>query len=197
MLIQICASQNDLFGLDGDGIVYQYDFNTNNWMKLGHGRRDRGESSPAENAAPPGRGWAAHHEEMPVNSPNEFDRARSVPTGARAPSMRTLAVAILLVAGLHGTLGIAHADVPTAKDIATCNREAQAGVRDRAVSPTSKDEAGAGAARKASAEGVERPGETSAVTQSADPQIHGMEGEGAKDAAYRGAYRVCMRQKGF
>jgi hypothetical protein len=87
--------------------------------------------------------------------------------------------------------------VPTAKDIATCNREAQAGVRDRAVSPTSKDEAGAGAARKASAEGVERPGETSAVTQSADPQIHGMEGEGAKDAAYRGAYRVCMRQKGF
>jgi hypothetical protein len=175
MLIQICASQNHRFGLDGDGIVYQYDFNTNNWMKLGHGRRDRGGSPSVENA----------------------DRARSAPTGARAPSMRTLAVAILLVAGLHGELGIAHADVPAAKDIATCNREAPAGVRDRAVSPTPKDETGAGGARKASAEAVERPGETAAVTQSADPQIYGMEGEGAKDAAYRGAYRVCMRRSGF
>ena len=126
MLIQICASQNDLFGLDGDGIVYQYDFNTNNWMKLGHGRRDRGESPPAENAAPPGRGWAAHHEETPVKAPNEFDKGRSVPTGARAPSMRTLAVAILLVAGLHGTLGIAHADVPTAKEAGLPGMEALA-----------------------------------------------------------------------
>jgi hypothetical protein len=47
-LIQICASQNDLFGLDGDGAVYQYNFNTNNWLKLGQGRGDRGESSLAE-----------------------------------------------------------------------------------------------------------------------------------------------------
>ena len=46
-LIQICASQNDLFGLDGDGVVYQYNFNTNNWMKLGQ-RGDRGESSRTE-----------------------------------------------------------------------------------------------------------------------------------------------------
>ena len=34
-LIQICASQNDLFGLDGDGVVYQYNFNSNTWMELG------------------------------------------------------------------------------------------------------------------------------------------------------------------
>jgi len=47
-LIQICASANDLFGLDGDGIVYQYNFNTNTWMTLGHGRSDRRESSPDE-----------------------------------------------------------------------------------------------------------------------------------------------------
>ena len=47
-LIQICASQNDLFGLDGDGTVYQYNFNTNNWMKLGQGRGDSGESPLAE-----------------------------------------------------------------------------------------------------------------------------------------------------
>ena len=47
-LIQICASQNDLFGLDGEGVVYQYNFNTNSWKTLGQGRGDRGEPSPAE-----------------------------------------------------------------------------------------------------------------------------------------------------
>jgi hypothetical protein len=40
-LIQICASENDLFGLDGEGVVYQYNFSTNTWMKLGDGRGDR------------------------------------------------------------------------------------------------------------------------------------------------------------
>ena len=130
---------------------------------------------------------------------SEFEKAwcASARTGARAPCTRTLAVAVLLVAGLHGALGIAHADVPTAKDIATCNQEAQVGVRGRSVSPTSKDEANAGAARRGGAETVEHPGQTAAGTQSSDPQIHGMESEGAKDAAYRAAYRVCMRQKGF
>jgi hypothetical protein len=113
------------------------------------------------------------------------------------PQKRTLAVAILLVAGLHGALGTAYADVPTAKDIAVCNQEAQVGVRGSAVSPTSKDEANAGAARRGGTEPVVHPGQTAAGTQSSDPQIHGMEGEGAKDAAYRAAYRVCMRQKGF
>jgi hypothetical protein len=34
-LIQICASQNDLFGLDGEGLVYQYNFSSNTWMALG------------------------------------------------------------------------------------------------------------------------------------------------------------------
>jgi hypothetical protein len=110
---------------------------------------------------------------------------------------RSLAVAILTVAGLHGAFGIAHAAVPTAGDIAACNREAQEGVRGRAVSATPRDEAGADAARKAGADTVERAGATAAVTQSSDPQIHGMEGDGAKDAAYRAAYRVCMRRKDF
>jgi hypothetical protein len=39
-LIQICASQNDLFGLDGDGVVYHYNFNTTSWMRLGGGKHD-------------------------------------------------------------------------------------------------------------------------------------------------------------
>ena len=36
-LIQICASENDLFGLDADGVVYHYNFNTNDWIRLGSG----------------------------------------------------------------------------------------------------------------------------------------------------------------
>jgi hypothetical protein len=40
-LIQICASENDLFGLDSDGVVYHYNFNTSNWVRLGSGTDDR------------------------------------------------------------------------------------------------------------------------------------------------------------
>jgi hypothetical protein len=32
--IQICASQDDLFALDVDGDVYQYNFTTKTWVKL-------------------------------------------------------------------------------------------------------------------------------------------------------------------
>ena len=36
--VQICASQNDLFGLDDDGDVYQYNFNTKSWVLLARER---------------------------------------------------------------------------------------------------------------------------------------------------------------
>ena len=39
-LIQICASENDLFGLDSDGVVYHYNFNTSNWVRLGSGTHE-------------------------------------------------------------------------------------------------------------------------------------------------------------
>lgn len=32
--IQICASQNDLFALDADGNIYQYNFNSKTWLQL-------------------------------------------------------------------------------------------------------------------------------------------------------------------
>lgn len=32
--IQICASQNDLFALDGEGNVFQYNFTAQTWEKL-------------------------------------------------------------------------------------------------------------------------------------------------------------------
>ena len=43
-LIQICASDNDLFSLDAEGSVYHYNFKTNDWVRLGCEQRDQGES---------------------------------------------------------------------------------------------------------------------------------------------------------
>ena len=45
-------------------------------------------------------------------------------------------VAMLLVAGLLGALGSAHAEVPTAEHMAVCNGEAQEGVRGSSTSST-------------------------------------------------------------
>jgi hypothetical protein len=42
--IQICASQNDLFALDGEGSIYQYNFTSQTWQKLVASRSDE---SPA------------------------------------------------------------------------------------------------------------------------------------------------------
>jgi hypothetical protein len=53
-LIQICASQNDLFGLDGDGSVYQYNFKASTWTKLGQGWGNSGESRLVERPASSG-----------------------------------------------------------------------------------------------------------------------------------------------
>lgn len=39
---QICASQNDLFALDGHGNVYQYNFNALTWEKLAASRSREG-----------------------------------------------------------------------------------------------------------------------------------------------------------
>lgn len=56
--IQICASQNDLFALDQEGGVHQYDFNTKTWAQLALGRRDEAPSRSdrqASGGAPWGR----------------------------------------------------------------------------------------------------------------------------------------------
>ena len=58
-LIEICASANDLFGLDGDGVVYQYNFNMKTWMTLGHGRSDRRALSIDEGQTAPEQPGAA------------------------------------------------------------------------------------------------------------------------------------------
>lgn len=38
---------------------------------------------------------------------------------------------------------------------------------------------------------------TGSLIESSNPQLHGMEAEGAKNATYQAAYRSCMRRKGF
>ncbi|HET9489824.1 MAG TPA: hypothetical protein VFR64_08735 [Methylomirabilota bacterium] len=38
--IQLCASHDDLFALDVDGNVYQYNFTTKTWIKLIPSRSD-------------------------------------------------------------------------------------------------------------------------------------------------------------
>jgi hypothetical protein len=45
--VQICASQNDLFALDGEGVVYQYHFKAKTWVKLTDNRDsdEKGERS--------------------------------------------------------------------------------------------------------------------------------------------------------
>jgi hypothetical protein len=63
-LIQICASQNDLFGLDSDGLVYQYNFSSKAWIELAPAWDDHGAGSTlaeekptrtSPDAAPPRR----------------------------------------------------------------------------------------------------------------------------------------------
>jgi hypothetical protein len=39
---QICASQNDLFALDGQGNVYQYNFQASTWERLAASRSSEG-----------------------------------------------------------------------------------------------------------------------------------------------------------
>jgi hypothetical protein len=58
-LIQICASENDLFGLDEHGNAYQYNFNTSMWMALGR-RRSAEDDTPSGDSfsSPPARSRA-------------------------------------------------------------------------------------------------------------------------------------------
>jgi hypothetical protein len=94
-------------------------------------------------------------------------------------------------------IGTAQADVPTVVDFAACNQEAQERHQTRSSSPNSKDQTGAEAARRAGGGAAVVPGSAGSVAPSPDPQLNGMDGEGAKDATYRAAYRVCMRKRGF
>jgi hypothetical protein len=78
--------------------------------------------------------------------------------------------------------------VPIAADFSSCNAEALDAVTTRgahAPMATSKDRERAAAARRGD------------PAVSDDPQLTGMELEGARDPGYQAAYRTCMRRRGF
>jgi hypothetical protein len=105
---------------------------------------------------------------------------------------------LLVVLSLTATRA-AHGGVPTAADFGDGNAEAPQVVKAGAASPTTGDHARADGARggTTNSRAVTSPAVASPVVHSPDPQIHGMEAEGAKSAPYQAAYRSCMRRKGF
>jgi hypothetical protein len=104
-----------------------------------------------------------------------------------------LLLGLLVVLSLSATRA-AHGGVPTAADFVDCNAEAPQVVKAGAASPTTGDHARADGARGGTTSST---GSTGPVVHSPDPQIHGMQAEGAKSATYQAAYRSCMRRKGF
>ena len=106
---------------------------------------------------------------------------------ARRSQHVTLFAAVIVLA----TSNVGYPQVPKAEDISACNMEAQRAVRTGTASgdsplPNAKDHSRAAEARSAGG-----------GTKSDDPQVAGMDTEGAKDPAYQAAYRTCMRKAGF
>jgi hypothetical protein len=115
--------------------------------------------------------------------------------------MRVRARAVMILLGLLLLLSLAatraaDGEVPTAADFAACNAEAPRAVKAGTASPTTGDHVRAESAR-AGTIATNATGFAGNVVDSSDPQIHGMEGEGAKNATYQAAYRSCMRRRGF
>lgn len=109
-------------------------------------------------------------------------------------------MAVTLLAGWVVTVSVAsgpaYADVPVVGDVTACNQEAREAVRGSTAFPTLKDESQAEDVRAGRRAG-ERSNPPGPVTWSLDPQVEGIDPDGAKSATFRSAYRVCMRKKGF
>jgi hypothetical protein len=108
---------------------------------------------------------------------------------------------IAVAAGLVMALAAwttAYGDVPTEKDFAACNAEAKDALKTGSASPNTaepnkKDQTHAAEARKGqvSTDGAGK------IADHPDPQLEGMDAQGAKDPIYQAAYRTCMRKAGF
>jgi hypothetical protein len=121
-------------------------------------------------------------------------------------------VGIALAAIVFFTPGVSLAEVPTAKDFASCNEKAKQEMETASASPrtdsgarvassVSKRDAAGGmmAAGAPSAAPKQQPANTGKplTKTEADPQLQGIDPEGEKDPAYIAAYKKCMRQGGF
>lgn len=81
-----------------------------------------------------------------------------------------------------GPTQMAGGEIPTAADVAACNEHAPQAIKTEGASPTVGDHARAESARGEAT----TANSTARVIESSDPQIHGMEGEGAKNAVSGG-----------
>jgi hypothetical protein len=108
-------------------------------------------------------------------------------------------MAALLVVAAWIDVERAEADVATRTHVAACNEEAKEAARAGTAAPNVKDERQAADARtvKPRQSELDDPTGAPARIKSEDPQLDGMSSDGAKNAVYRAAYRVCMRKSGF
>lgn len=103
-----------------------------------------------------------------------------------------MVLAILLLLSLFVAAGAA-GQVPGAADFAACNEEAPRSVKAGTVTATMADYLHAVNARSDGA----TTSPPAPALDSVDPQIRGMEAEGARSAMYQAAYRSCMSRRGF
>jgi hypothetical protein len=107
---------------------------------------------------------------------------------------RLAMILVLTVLLALATTQLVGGEVPTAADFAACNEHSPQAIKAGSASPIVGDHARAASAR---GEATTAANSTGRGIESSDPQIHGMEAEGAKNATYQAAYRSCMRRKGF
>jgi hypothetical protein len=106
--------------------------------------------------------------------------------------MRTSRASILAVLIVSAVYGIAHAELKP-EDVTACNDEAKAAVRRGAAAPSTPEPTAKDERRAAESRG----GAGVSASPSEDPQIEGMDREGAKDPLFQAAYRSCMRRNGY
>ena len=113
-----------------------------------------------------------------------------------------LSLAIVLL-----TFSTVAAQVPKPEDMKSCNEKAKSELETASASPRTDRDVKSGptagsppinpnAASPRPAESGKAPA-TSVAVQEKDPQLQGIDPEGAKDPAYVAAYKTCMRQAGF
>ena len=107
----------------------------------------------------------------------------------RRPYKVRIALLMLLVS--VAATRAADAEVTTAA-FASCNEQAPEAVKAGTATPIMGDHVRAENARAGAMTTHSVTDFTGKVIKSSDPQNHGMDAEGAKDARYQAAYRSCM-----
>ena len=110
----------------------------------------------------------------------------------RLLTVRRLAIVIFALVAFVEPVAV-EADVPKAEDVVECNAEAHDAIQPGSVA-RGRSAPNAGDHRRAA---QARHSEASREIRSRDAQLHGMDGQGAKEPAYQAVFRGCMRRRGF